>query len=432
MQNLWIMLLLAACSSDAAPGGTAAEAGHCADSQDNDDDGFTDCADQDCWGDAACVDAGREADVTVTDAAPDTPAPEDTPAPQDTPAPEDVPDTPPPTPDTSGPSQPCQPCGTGSLTGKVCAPNEQVFVNDATITIEVINCDGQPETLTATSDPNGNYHFDAVPCGTHTVNVDKGSFHNDYGATITTGEHTDLSGAATKLCFQATSTTIAVLTGNYDNIEGLLTKLGLEFDLYSVDGAVGVGTIVELLSDPTSLSQYEIIFANCGGYHGWMPIDFPDVMPNVKQYVLNGGSLYMSDYAWVYGEWAFPDAIEFMGSDDVNDMFSEKSPQLITGGQTFTGNIADGSLGAYLGKTTLSVTFDQGPQIAPEAAGDGTFPHVSAKVSQFTPALNATIPLVLSYTPAAGAGRVVYTNFHNDAQATDDMLKVLQHLVFTL
>ncbi len=38
----------------------------------------------------------------------------------------------------------------------------------------------------------------------------------------------------------------------------------------------------------------------------------------------------------------------------------------------------------------------------------------------------------MSYRPTETSGRVIYTNFHNDAQSTEDMLNVLEYLVFTL
>ena len=41
-------------------------------------------------------------------------------------------------------------------------------------------------------------------------------------------------------------------------------------------------------------------------------------------------------------------------------------------------------------------------------------------------------PLAVSYRPAQSAGRVIYTNFHNDAQATTDILTIINYLVFTL
>ncbi len=42
-------------------------------------------------------------------------------------------------------------------------------------------------------------------------------------------------------------------------------------------------------------------------------------------------------------------------------------------------------------------------------------------------------PVVLSHQPAVpGAGRVVYTTFHNDEQADKLMVKILNYLVFLL
>ncbi len=434
-----VAALVAGCANEASGGGTGTETGTaaCTDSVDNDDDGYIDCLDQDCWELVAC--ASEEADdARDSDAAGDAVDPEpEVAVDPDAAEPGDSSSSPDVVGDSEGPppiGSTCEPCGYGQLTGKVCAPNEQVFVNGATVTIETTDCDGNPVVLETTSDVNGVYHFDAVPCGNHQVEVVKGSFETTYGVSIHVDEHTDLSAAVAKICFSATSATIAVLDGNYDDIEGLLDKLGLDYDLYSENGVVGVGDTVELLSTPSSLSQYEIVFANCGGFHGWMPQDHPAAMAHIHDYVLDGGSFYMSDYAWVYGEFAFPEAIEFMGSDDVQDMFTDKSPQMIDGGQSFQATIADGAMAAYLGKTKLLVTFDQGPQIAPEKAGEGTFPHVSAQITQpfATDPLDDNIPLVLSYKPSPTAGRVIYTNFHNDAQTTADMLVLLNYLVFTL
>lgn len=432
-----LLLAVSACSDPPASAAAASESGTaaCTDQADNDNDGHIDCADQDCWELVACADGGAAVDVETGDALespPDTLAQEtsttDSP---DVQASLDIDES-----DDGPPSneQVCEPCGYGTLTGKVCAPNEQVFVNNASVTIETTDCAGQPLLLETTSDLNGIYHFEQVPCGNHVVKVVKGSFKTEYVVALHPDEHTDLSAAVTKICFGAASAKIAVLDGSYDNIEGLLDQLGFDYDLYSEGGIVGDGDLVELLSSPTSMAQYEIIFANCGVVHGWMPQDHADVMPNVQNFILNGGSFYMSDYAWVYGEYAFPDAIEFMRDDDVTKMYqSDLSPQMIQSDQTVTGIIADGALAGWLGKTELQITFDNGPQIAPEKAGPGTIPHVSAKMNQLAPpTLLNTIPLVLSYKPEPDAGRVIYTNFHNDAQATGDMLKVIEYLVFTL
>lgn len=427
-------LLAAACSDDKA-GGVASEstAALCSDQRDNDGDGFTDCADQDCWRSAACdgdAIGGDTANADTTSAADAT-----TTAPGDDVAPDATADTS--TPDDTDASGLCDPCGPGTVTGRVCAPNEHTYVSDALVVIDGTGCDGQLFHREVRSGADGSWTLTDVPCGLHNLVITKGSFVAASNVAVRSGQTTDLTGAGQKLCFDADTTAIAVLGGNWDDIEGLLAQLGLDYDLYSDDETAGAeGTLVDLLSSPEKLARYEIIFADCGGANGWMPQDHLDVMPNLKTWVLAGGSLYMSDYAWVYGEWAFPDAIEFQGSDSVFDMYTDKSPQMIPSDQTITATVTDGALATYLGKNTLTVVFDRGPQIAPDHAGVGTFAHV---VGSFSPLLEigtdfraSDVPLALSYVPSPGAGRVIYTNFHNDAQATDDMLTVIQYLVFTL
>jgi len=426
----WIIVAAwaaAACSETSAGGVAENTAAACGNQADDDGDGYTDCADQDCWAFVFCQ--GADATTGDTDDVSDTVEAEgDTMGDGSG----DAGDTP--TPDTGGvPS--CEPCGTGTLTGTVCAPSENVFVNDALVVVAGTGCDGQAFRLETRSAADGGWTITGVPCGVHTVTITKSSFERIFQVAVGTGQTTDLSGAASKQCFQPGAVPIAVLDGSWDDMGLLLLQLGIEFDAYTDDGS-GDGDIVTLLSDPTALAAYDILFVNCGGTHGWMPSDHPDVMQNVKDWVLAGGSLYMSDYAWTYGEWSFPDAIEYQGDDSVYSMGSDGSPQLIPSDVTVTATVVDGNMAAYLGKTTMTVTFDQGPQIAPDAAGAGTFAHV---VADFPPLVGLgtafdgeDVPLVLSYVPSTGAGRVVYTNFHNDAQATADMLTLLHYLVFTL
>lgn len=300
--------------------------------------------------------------------------------------------------------------------------------------LDAVDCEGNPVHIEVKSGADGSYHLEDVPCGKWTVNIDKGSFHRDFSFTFEPGEVHDVTGAANKLCFQATAVEIAVLQGNWDHMEQLLDDLGLAYDYYTTEDIGEAGTIYDLLNNPTAMAKYKIIFANCGGYHGWMPQDFPEVMDNVTQWVLAGGSLYMSDYAWVYGEHSFPDAIEFYGEDDPKKMYTPDSPQWVSSGNESNAMILDGALAAYLGKTSVKIVFDQGPQIAPMAGGPGTFVHAHGTIFQpfGDKAITEPMPMILSYVPAEGAGRVIYTNFHNDAQATADILKILNYLVFTL
>jgi len=415
-------LLAFACTDEGAGGGVEIGSALCADQKDNDGDGFIDCQDQDCWGEATCAEPG---DVTAgSDGLAD-----DTILPPDTSDLETIAGD-------VGPTGPaCDPCGAGSLVGKACAPSEAAAIAGATATVRGTGCDGQPFEVTARSAADGTYTIGSVPCGTHTVEIRSGSFARTFEVQVASGQTTNLATGANKGCFLKQAAKLAVLKGTWDEIQLLLLRLGLDYDLYTDDGVGAEGEIVALLSDPELMATYDVIFANCGHTHGGMPKDHPEVMANVRDFVLGGGSLYMSDYAWTYGEWAFPDAVEFQRSDDVLDMYTPRSPQLIPSGVTVTERVLDGQLAGYLGRTTLPVTFDSGPQIAPEKAGTA-FAHViatfPANLGFGTDFITENVPLVLSHVPANGAGRVIYTNFHNDVQATEDMLKLLTYLVFTL
>ncbi|MFO0744683.1 MAG: hypothetical protein U1F43_03280 [Myxococcota bacterium] len=425
----FLVALSAACSDDT--GGTGnGSAEICTNQQDDDHDGFVDCADQDCWRSTACADAVTSGDAGDATTASDATASDASDATADTSGP-DLPDLGD-LPDVLASCDPCQ--DLGQVKGRVCAPSQQVYVNGASVVVSGVGCNGEPFTKETTSGADGSYWLLDVPCGTQTLSITKGSFSAVYSIPVVGGEITDVSGAANKLCLQASKTKIAVLEGSYDNLQGLLAQLGFDYDLYTEHAdPTAAGTIVGLLSDPTKLATYDILFANCGAASGWMPQDHPEVMPNVKEFVVRGGSLYMSDYAWTYGEWSFPDAVEWYNDDDPSGMGdTDTSPQQIPSDTEVDATVVDGALANVLRKNKIHIVFDQGPQIAPQSVGAGTFAHVVGTIDVPFSFKLVDAPLALSYVPAQGAGRVIYTNFHNDAQATGDMLTILNYLVFTL
>jgi hypothetical protein len=406
----WTLLAAGALASACAdePRGESSQAA-CTNARDDDGDGFVDCADQDCLASSVC---GGDVTGDITVGAGDV--------------------------DVSGSDAPetavCDPCvGRGSLVGRVCAPNMEVFVQGATVSLLGTGCKGEPFSTETTTGPDGSYSFLAVPCGTYVLRMESGSFRSSFEVTVRPGERIAIGGGLQKACFGANAARIAVLDGTYDNISGLLDTLGFRHDFFNKDGDAGAdGAIVDLLSDPERLFAYDIVFAECGAAVGWLPQDAPGVMPNIRDFVLAGGSLYMSDYAWVLGEWAFPDKVEWYGDDDPAGMGRPGSPQVIPTGHVVEATVTDGDLAAYLGRTTLPIRFDDGPQVAPERVSNGAFAHVVATLNVPTSFNIPSAPLVLSYVPGQGAGRVVYTNFHHDAQTTADMLTLLRYLVFKL
>ncbi|MBM4352793.1 MAG: carboxypeptidase regulatory-like domain-containing protein, partial [Deltaproteobacteria bacterium] len=244
-----VAVTLGACGGS----GTGAEAedslAACTDGIDNDGDGTKDCDDDDCNVFVACLpgyqdgvvlpDGGsREEDGVPADGSRvgDATGPQEA-GRADNPA---GPDGTEPPPDASGGA--CQPCGYGSLKGRVCAPSQQVYIAGAAVTIETTDCAGKPITLTAKSNFDGVYLFESVPCGMQTVHIQKGSFEHSFEVPISTGKLTDVSGADMKMCFAASAVSIAVLWGQWDEMNDIVVRLGFAYewfyyedDLYSED-----------------------------------------------------------------------------------------------------------------------------------------------------------------------------------------------------
>jgi len=346
-------------------------------------------------------------------------------------------------PPDAAPSTACEPCGYGSLTGKVCAPNEQVFVPHALVVVNVVDCDGVAKQFQTYSDPDGAYHFASLPCGVHTVIVTAGSFSTTYTAEVKVGEETDLTGIGVKLCFKAQTVKIAVLWGQWDDQQDLLAELGFETTYYNFeeeyfdDVPFDQIEAVKLLRDPELLAQYDLIFFNCGSAALKLVQKYQELADNLQQFVLAGGSLYASDLAWAYIEAAFPDAIDFWGDEDLPDgPMAADGPQQAEGQQTLTATIADAILASHVGTDTFEVTYGAGPLIVVKYVGEGSQAHVTGTVKlEPDDWLDTTTwkgPLVVSFQPSATSGRVVYTTFHNDEQADQLMLKILYYLVFLL
>ena len=117
---------------------------------------------------------------------------------------------------------------------------------------------------------------------------------------------------------------IAVATGDYDVMECVLLKLGLEqgaFDLYNgiQDLLTGSGTpnavadFDVLLNDLDRMKGYNIIFINCSADTFESLLTNATVKSNVEQYVLSGGRLYVTDWSYDYVEQigAFSPIIDF-------------------------------------------------------------------------------------------------------------------------
>jgi hypothetical protein len=232
--------------------------------------------------------------------------------------------------------------------------------------------------------PDGTFSLDVSSCSASdstTLKIESGSTTIDvtFSSDCTTTDTTcAITTAASTLPSSGTGAlTMAVVTGEYDEIQDVLAKLGYgdldtdnrlkigteKFTIYrggdtdlDVELAATSETTYPLASslfgDVTLMNTFDIIFINCGAdetvtttastintpltatttkhhthaeYHAarkaavfkgaGTAID-ATVIANIKSYVEAGGKLYVTDWAYDFIEQAFPGVMDFQGSGD--------------------------------------------------------------------------------------------------------------------
>jgi len=95
---------------------------------------------------------------------------------------------------------------------------------------------------------------------------------------------------------------IAIATGDWDQIECVLKRMGLDrFDLYDDRGGAPpptVGTLQQLLTDSQKLQGYNILVVNCTQNQFESIVAQANVKQNLHDYVAKGGRLYATDWAY--------------------------------------------------------------------------------------------------------------------------------------
>jgi hypothetical protein len=265
---------------------------------------------------------------------------------------------------------------------------------------------------------------------------------------IHAGQEMDVSGADIKMCFGASVVNIAVVWGQWDEMNDIIDRLGFDYewfyyedDLYAEDPDWESVEAVQMLRDPAWLAQYNILVLNCGSaYQKWV-VEFPDLVDTIRDWVLAGGSLYGSDLAWIVGEKAFPDGVDFYGLDDKGYMAVD-GPQIIDGNQDFDAFLVEAELASYVGGGEIKVHYGPGPLISVADVGEGTTVHAKAHIEQCLGffddclskvKLDENQPVIVSFKPGAASGRVVYSCFHVDEQAEQEKYdKILYYMIFML
>lgn len=190
----------------------------------------------------------------------------------------------------------------------------------------------------------------------------------------------------------------------FDDIGAIINDMGFDCDV-----------IPDFeLNDIGRLKQYDAIFLNCNSSADSYCDSAAEA---IRQYVEDGGTLYASDWAYAYIQSAFPDAITF-----------STNPKSGNSQYGIVADVKDMGLSTTLGSSTIEINMDLGSWVVMDSVPETTTVYVAGEVSTYEG--NKYVPLLVSFK--VGSGKVFYTSFHNEAQATDDMDAVLNYLVLNM
>ena len=322
-----------------------------------------------------------------------------------------------PTPEEPEPEPEAEP-QTSGIEGRVCDPSGGYWVVGAEASVE---WDGDGDgvedfTVSSLTDSDGRFSLMSLPPGTHEVMVTKGSFSTLFEVELEPGEVLVMDEPS---CLERDNINIAVVTGEYDDIGEILTNLTLSFDSY--DG-VSSTDYLTLLGDPTLMSEYDIIFLNCGIEWSWINQQ-TQIASNITAYVDQGGSLYASDWAYYFVESAYPDLLDFHGDDATVGEAFHGAPG------SFTASVVDTNMQGLLGSNTASIWFNYNAWAVAQSAGVDAKVLVKGDMSLEDGTVISESPLSVRLK---GGDRVIYTAFHNEPQTTIDMDLLLLEIILSL
>ena len=317
--------------------------------------------------------------------------------------------------------------GLGVLSGRICGPNDDGYVAGANVFISH-DADGDGTidwTISDLTDGEGYFELVDVPAGTWTIHVTKGSWSTQFEVEVSPGNNE----LPEPECLDPESVKVAVVMGHYDSIQVLLAEMDVEYDAYSEQTY-----LTDLLLKPETMSEYDIIFFNCGMPMNWLSMR-DEVGSNLSGYVADGGSVYASDWAHNIVEASWPAAIDFRGDDSVFiDPFVEWDEPYVGVEGKVDGRVLDGTMKALLGDS-IDLTYDLGGWVVPQGIGQGASPMVKGDAKVYN--VNTQSPTgTQSGAPLAvrigAGGTVIYTTFHNEPQLDEAMREALKEIILSL
>lgn len=325
----------------------------------------------------------------------------------------------------------------GDITGRSCDPSGIAWLEGATVYVNVMNADGYiSEILSTTTDAQGYWTLVDVPTGQDTVvYVQKGNEIVESHEVEVVQNRTVYIPEPT--CFDPRVLKIALVTGNYDDFDRVLDNMGIS-DYTLIDG-LDKGNLVQFLSNGEALAEYDLLFFNGGHVEEGVVYDSEDpsnpdlavIRETLADYLDAGGRIYASDWAYDWVAQLWPEKVDFLGAEA-----APNDAQLGTT-QRVDGVIADYALAQFMGKDTegMQVLYDL--PVWPPIAGTSSSVsvHLTGTIEyrdSGTLLYQYSSPLLVSFNVGPNNGKVVFSTFRLVANNNEDLIRMMQYVMFAL
>ena len=346
-----------------------------------------------------------------------------------------------------------------TITGKVTAPNQTDPVPGAAVYIpsnvpedfplevrcEVCKTPGQTTNRwwTTTSAFNGSFTLTDVCPGSYWLVMQNGRFRRAVKITVPTGGNMQIKAGESRLPRKNKEFTIhdavpriAVATGDYDKMECVLLKMGLDssaYDLY--EGAKLLKnkqlnkTFADLVKTYSALKAYNIIFINCTDNTFESQLKNSLVQQNLKKYIEAGGRLYVTDWSYDWLE-QMPDLAPYI---DFEPGLSDSTPEAQNKGALGKGDIKvladikDPALAKWLGQ--FSGAIQNGKSQISHFLTQWVIMHkvskdvktwVNGVIQSISGSINGSRPLTVTFN-YKNCGKVLFSSYHTEGR--DEELK---------
>lgn len=366
--------------------------------------------------------------------------------------------------------------GEGVICGTAYAPDGQtplvgVEVKQVTSGAMVVSLKGVAGDSQCLTDATGAFACSGIGSGgTQNFQIIGGGYTTDFSAGITLGDTTNIPATSTTAEAGSGTKKYIVVSGSFDSIENVLARV-LQCGTVDANGALEIGTecsqlelvdffgtnpntalsqalglpdgtyptLTQLLTDANAasiLSGYDGIFFNCGCDES-LATD-SGAQEVLRTYVSDGGNVYGSDWAYLYIENIWPDAVDWHGDDTMDSArvgnVNSAQPVNVEHSGLLAWLRAEGLVGAN--DTTFNVNFNLGGWVVMTDSAATTNEILTANSLPNGPAdvpvaPRTTLPITVDF--AQGSGCVFYTSYHNEPAGEVDpsaaQARVLEYLL---